>query len=113
MRVTIGGREIIQSFSLLVPGSEDAWLEFRADDWNIRLRITFEDDPSTTSSRFDLTAKGDHAHLSVKNWNNSLPSAIEQPVQLGQSGNRRVLFLFSGYAVGTLKRFDLCFLWEK
>jgi hypothetical protein len=113
MRVTIGGRELIHSFSLFVPSGNDAWIEFLAGTWNVRLQLVFEEDTENKEARFDLIGKGDHALLSVKNWSNSLPSAIEKPVSLGENDGRKIVFIFSGYAVGELKRFDLSFFWEK
>lgn len=112
MRVTVGGRELIQSFSLFIPDGDDAWIEFMAGAWNIRLNITFEEDAEDKSARFNLVGKGDHAALNIKNWNNALPSAIEKPVPVGESNGRKVSLIFSGYAVGGLKRFDLSFFWE-
>jgi hypothetical protein len=111
--VTIGGRELIQSFSLLIPKGEDAWLEFEAGSWKIRLRVLFEYDTTNPHARFNLIGKVDHAELSVINWNNALPYAIDTPAILGDNAGRKVVFLFTGYAVGGLKRFDLSFFWEK
>ncbi|WP_126146820.1 DUF6864 domain-containing function [Synechococcus elongatus] len=112
MGVTVGGRELIEAFSLLVPWGDDAWINFAAGDWDVRIRIIFEDDKDDQTPRFDFSGKDDHALLCFKNWNSSLPSAIEKPVPLGQVDGREIVFLFSGYTIGSLKHIDFMFFWE-
>jgi len=111
MKSKIGNKSVIESFSLLIPASEGAWLEFTAGTWQVKIKIIFIDDKEDTTQGFNLQGKDDHAVLTIKNWNNSLPMATEQPSQLGVVDGKKVEFLFSGYAVGSLKKLDLVFLW--
>ena len=111
MEIKIGGRKHIGSASLLVPKDEEAWLEFTADTWNVKIDIIFVDDESSEEG-FTIEAKDDHALFTVKNWKNSLPMAIETPYGLGEVNSKKIVFLFTGYSVGSLKRMDFSFFWE-
>lgn len=113
MNILVGGRQQIASVSLLVPAGEDAWVEFTADTWDVRINVVFNDDKENPQQGFSLDGKDDHAVLTIKNWNTGLPAALTEPFSLGETEGKKVLFLFSGYAVGGLKRLDLSFFWEK
>lgn len=112
MQITIGGREQIKSVSISVPPKEDAWIEFSVEDWNIRIHVVFEDDQENSNNGFTLAGKEDHAILTIKNWNNVLPSAITQPFEFGEVKGKKIFFLFSGYAIAGFKKIDFSFFWE-
>ena len=113
MKVTVGGREQIAHASLLIGRSEDAWIEFTADTWNVRLHILFVDDANDKEHGFTLLAKDDHAELTFRNWISQLPMAIEIPFALGETDGKKVVFLFDGFSVGGFKRIDFSFFWEE
>ncbi len=112
MTVKVGGREQIASFRLLVPEGEDAWIEFTAGTWNIRINIQF-DDNAGESGTFDLTGMGDYAILLLKKWVNPLPAVNERMVLLGETDGRKVVFQLYGSAVRGVKCLDMFFYWEK
>ncbi len=112
MKITVGGRELITTAVLQVPEGEDAWVEFQAANWNVRVNVKFIDDKEDSTPNFSLEGKDDHAVLTFKNWNNSLPSAISKPFQFGETDSRKIVFIFSGYAVAGFKRMDISFFWE-
>jgi len=111
MKIKIGNKPVIQTASLLVPVTEGAWVEFSAGSWQVKINIVFVEDKDDPTQGFNLQGKDDYAVLTIKNWNNSLPMAIEEPCQLGVFDDKKVVFLFSGYAVGSLKKLDLVFMW--
>lgn len=111
MKVTIGGREQIANISLLIGKSEDAWIEFAADTWNVRLHVVFIESADKKDQGFQVLGKDDHAELTLKNWNSSLPVAIESPHTLGEVNGKTVVFLFTGYTVEGFKRVDFSFFW--
>lgn len=113
MKILVGGREQIGQATLLVPALSDAWIEFGAGTWSIRINVQFVDDKDNPAQSFDLNGKDDYAVLVVKNWTNPLPMAIEQPFLLGETDGKKVVFLFTGYSVGGLRRLDFSFFWEK
>jgi hypothetical protein len=112
MKITVGGRELITTAILQVPDREDAWVEFQAGTWNVRLNVRFIDDHEDSAQNFSLEGKDDHAVLTFKNWNNGLPSAIPKPLAFGEIDSRKIAFIFSGYTVPGFKRVDISFFWE-
>lgn len=112
MKITVGGRELITTAVLQVPDGEDAWVEFQAGTWNVRLNVMFIDDKEDSTQSFSLSGKDDYAVLIFKNWNNGLPAAIAKPFQFGETDSRKIAFIFSGYAVAGFKRMDISFFWE-
>ena len=109
MNLRVGDREHIASASLLVPNGEDAWIEFKADSWNVKLNVIFIDDDASVEG-FNIEGKDDFAIITLKNWKNSLPMAIETPYSLGEINGKKIVFLFTGYCVGTLKKIDFSFV---
>jgi hypothetical protein len=112
MKITVGSRELITSAVLLVPDGEEAWVEFEAESWNVRLNVRFVDDKENPTQSFSLVGKEDHAVLTINNWKNSLPGAITKPALFGETDGRKIAFLFSGYDVAGFKRLDISFFWE-
>ena len=112
MKITVGSRELITSAVLLVPDGEEAWVEFEAKSWNVRLNVRFVDDKENSTQDFSLEGKEDYAVLTLKKWNHSLPIAIPKPVPFGETDGRKIAFLFSGYDVAGFKRLDISFFWE-
>jgi len=112
MKITVGSRELITTAVLQIPDGEEAWVEFEAGTWNVRLNVRFVDDKEDPTQSFSLEGMDDHAVLTFKNWSNSLPSAIPKPFKFGETDSRKIAFLFSGYAVADFKRLDISFFWE-
>lgn len=112
MKITVGGRELITTAFLQVPDGEDAWIEFQAGSWTVRLNVTFIDDNEDSNKNFTLEGKDDHAVLTFKNWNNGLPAAIPKPLPFGETDNRKIVFVFSGYGFAGFRRMDISFFWE-
>lgn len=113
MNVKIGNRQQIAAAALQVPEGEDAWVEFVADGWNVRLNVRFVDNKDDPSQKFTLEAPDDHAALVFQNWNQALPGALPKPFLLGETNGRKVSFIFSGYAVQGFKFLNLSFFWEE
>jgi hypothetical protein len=112
MQVTIGNRKQIASAVLQVPEGEDAWLEFAANTWNVKLRVQFSDNKTDPTQRFSLRPEADHAVLVFENWNQATPGATARPFQIGKTEDRVVSMLASGYAVKGFKFLNLSFFWE-
>ncbi|WP_370523107.1 DUF6864 domain-containing function [Synechococcus sp. HK01-R] len=110
--MTVGGRELIDYATLLVPSGEDAWVEFTADTSPVKIKISFIDDKEDPETGYALTGAGDHAILTIRNWNNALPMCIEHPFHFGEEDGRGIYLQFIGDSVGSLKRIELAFFWE-
>jgi len=114
LKVTVGGREQIFATTLLIPNGEDAWIEFAADTWNIRLNIVFVDNKEDTTSRYDLTGNSDHGVLTLQNWNNSFSMGSATPISIGHTDKgRNVCAMINGHSIEGTKKLDISFFWEK
>jgi hypothetical protein len=113
MKVLVGGRELITTAVLQVPEGEDAWVEFKVNQWDVRVNVRFIDSTQDTEQAVNLEGKGDHAVLVLKNWNYTLPAALPEPMAFGETDGRKVVLALSGYAIQGFKRIDLSFFLEK
>lgn len=112
MKVTVGNRNLIGTVNLHVPAGESAWIEFSADSWHVKLNIRFIDDPKIDPG-FTIEPSDDHAIVTFKNWNQSLPAATTQPQKFGEKDGKALSFILSGYAVEGLKVMTLSFFKEQ
>lgn len=112
MKITVGGRELIDQITLLVPKDEHAWIEFDASSSLIKVKIMFVDNIEDSEPGYSLTGAGDHAVLTIRNWNKPLPMCIEAPSRFGEKDGRGIYFQFIGDSIGTLKRIQIAFFWE-
>lgn len=112
MKVTVGGRERIQSFSLAILPGEDAWIEFFADDWLVRLNLVLESDPSHGDvSRVRIEGAGDHAILKIVNWDGPLPIAFTTPIVIGHHAKGDLVAIAHGHSVNRVALVNLDFFW--
>ena len=113
LKIIVGGREQIANATLMIPASEDAWVEFDADNWHVKINIVFAETESKADTGVSLNNNGDHAVLTINNWNNRTPMALETPFRIGEVNGKAVECLFSGYAIKSFKRLDISFFWGK
>ena len=113
MQITVGNRKQIASTALQVPEGEDAWIEFQAEGWNVRLNVRFFDNKEDLSQKFSIEVADDHAVLIFQNWSQALPGALPKPFLIGQINGRKIAMLFSGYAVQGFRFLNLSFFWEE
>ncbi len=109
--ISIGNRTQIAQFNILVPSDEYAWVEIPIDEWLMKLKITFSNVTGENNHGFSLTSQDDHAILNLNNWNSNLPMGIEIPFQVAVMNDRPIEIIFSGYAVGKLKKVEFIVLW--
>lgn len=113
MKVVIGGRERIASFSMSIPMNEDAWVEFQAGDWAMRVKIVLEDaehQGEVASMRID--GKDDYALLTLVNWKNHLPVTFK-PFLIAKHTLGDIVLLAWGHTIGDATLVNLDFVWEK
>ena len=85
-------------------------LEFRAEDWDVKLRIILESDagdPNKSGWKFE--GKADYAVLTLTNWNHSLGVALGEPLEFGSVNNRTIYMMLVGHAIGGTLKLDLQF----
>jgi hypothetical protein len=115
VKVTVGGRERIAEVSLTIPNGEDAWLEFAAGTWNVKLHIVFVDiegEVAPSQTKVGLEGKGEYGVLTFTNWKSAEPITLEKPVKLGKSEGRQVVMMVRGEDLGAVKALNLSFFWE-
>ena len=112
MKITVGGRELIDEATILVPKDEHAWIELQASSFLIKVKILFVDTVDDPEPGYSLSGHDDHAILTIRNWNNPLPMCIEEPSRFGENDGRGIYFQFIGDSVGSLKRIHIAFFWE-
>ena len=106
--ITIGDWEVLESFALLIP--EDTTVSILVDVRGTKLELVIEFDNSGKEQGVSVRADEDaeRVTLTLTEWNNSLGTALTEPVVLGalQTG-REVGFLMSNYRIGALNKFNL------
>lgn len=112
MDISIGGRKQLGVAVLQIPAGDDAWVEFDADDWHVKLHLLFVDDPEKGENTFSLDPQDDHAVLMFSNWSHSLPGTTGQPMAFGETNGKKVSLLISGFAIEKFKSLTLSFFWE-
>jgi hypothetical protein len=112
LKITTGGRELIDEATLLVPKDEEAWIEFNASSSIVKVKILFVDIGDDPAPGYSLSGNDNHAVLTIKNWNNTLPMCIDEPARFGEEDGRGIYFQFIGDSVGGLKRIQIAFFWE-
>lgn len=113
MTARIGKFNIIHSQLLLIPDGADAWVEFRAKNWDVKLKfLLVEDKENPNESTFDLTAEEDHGVITLKNWSHSLGMSFKEPVDFGSTDGEKVYFMAFGHKVGNVTKLELQFYME-
>lgn len=110
VKIKIGGRQVIDTASLIVPKGEDAWLEFKAGTWDVKLRLVFVDEDEGNSS-WSISPAGDHAVITFTKWSSPLGLGIVEPATVGEADGRKLQFLCEGSSLGSAKKLDFQFFW--
>jgi hypothetical protein len=107
----IGNREVVHTFSIIVPDKEDAWVDFNVGQWNINLRIYFTEDKGKDTGALSLEVLQDIPHLNLINWRNALGTATIKPIELGTtSDGRQLSFMLTHWLIGETNKLDIQFL---
>ena len=108
MSIKIGDLDVIHSQVLLIPEGDDAWVEFKVLNWEVKLHFVFiEDNKNANESSYKLVGKDDHALFELKNWKNPLGMSFSEPIEFGTTEGRSVYIMLLGYTVGNLRKLDL------
>lgn len=113
LKVTIGGRERVGEISLTVPKGEDAWVEFKALSWDMKIHLVFEDsEDGKPEPSWSLRGKGDYAEITFKNWVSAQGLSVVEPVELGSINGRAIIMFVHGRVVPGFKLVNLSFFDE-
>lgn len=113
LKVKIGSRERVGEISLTVPKGEDAWVEFKALTWDMKIHLVFEDsDDVKAESSWSLRGKSDYAEITFKNWVSAQGMSVPEPVELGSINGRSIIMFVHGRIVPGFKLVNLSFFDE-
>ena len=113
MKARIGRFEVIHSQLLLVPEGAEAWVEFMALDWEVKLKIILDtDDESPDESRFNISGEDDYGVIKLINWDGELGMSFREPVDFGSTNGKKVYFMASGHKIGNIIKLDFQFYME-
>jgi len=113
MKAKIGDLEVIHSQILLIPKGSDAWVEFRAMNWDVKLHfILIDDEENINESSYRLVGQDDHALFELKNWKSPLGISFSEPMEFGSTEGKSVSAMVIGYSVGNLIKLETQFYLE-
>lgn len=115
MKIKIGTKEVVFTASLIVHAGADAWIEFTADTWNVKLKLEFVDDADTLKDGTGIVVSAENGHGLIKfvRWKNSLGTANTNPFTLGTTKEgRKVTFSAAHWLIGNVNKMDIQFYIE-
>jgi len=113
MSSKVGNLEIVHSQLLIIPEGQDAWVEFRVADWDVKLHLVFvDDDDKPNETAYRMTGNDDHALFELRNWKSPLGMAFSEPVEIGSTENVVVSMMAIGHSFNGTMKVDLQFYRE-
>lgn len=107
--IKIGDREVIETYSLLVPKDETAVLEFTALARNLVLTISFTNDQGARTVQ--ITPSSDTAAIiNFLNWDTNIGTALKDPSPLLRNDKDVLSFMAANYRIGDVNHLHIQFL---
>lgn len=115
MDITLAGkRRYVTNVTLPILNDEDAWVSFRADDWDVNIHVMLEkrDDVEGGKSGLTVTGRPDHSEFRFYNWTTSANMTIDSPLKVGFHKGTDLIAYAHGEAVSPkMKVLTLFFYW--
>lgn len=106
--ITIGGRELLKSLTVLIPVGETAHLQLDLAGWAASVTVEFEDQMASQGVRVVSTSNG--ARITFDKWDNGLGTALVEPQRFAVLSTGDVIeFMAANYRIGGANRLDLQF----
>lgn len=113
MKARIGNLEILHSQMFLIPEGKEAWVEFKALSWDVKLKFVLEkDEENPDKGSFNIAGNNDHGVITLKNWSSSLGMSLQEPIDFGLTEGKKVYFMAFGHKVGSVTKLDVQFYME-
>ena len=104
--IKIGEGELLSAYTLLIPRDQKACISVDAKGWKFDLGVKF--DNGAPEQGVDIVPDDEGAALVFRKWDNSLGTALVEPVRLAKlDGGQELAFMASSYAIGDVNRLDL------
>ena len=110
----VGNRTVLHKTRLIIPAGEEAQTSFAIGEWEVNVRIIFEETENPNNSgEIRVEAEDNNAAMRFINWRNSLGTATKKPANFAtHSDGRRVTFLAAHWAIGDVNVLELLFFIE-
>ena len=109
--VKIGNEELLGCYTLLIPENSTARISLDVKGWKFNLDIEF--DNKSEERGVEITPTDEGATLVFRKWDNSLGTALIEPVRLATlHDGQKLSFMASNYMIGGTNKLDLQFLLE-
>ncbi|EGR1057292.1 hypothetical protein CGT81_03560 [Vibrio cholerae] len=108
MTTRVGNLTVLLTETLLIQDGNDAWIEFYAEDWHVRLNIILQDNESESDSTTTITGKGDHGVITLTNFAINGGTSFP-PIVMGQVNGKDVYISGFGEVVGDVKKITFQF----
>lgn len=110
MKVKIGDKEQIFSTVLHVFDGEDAWVEFKHTNMEVKVNLKFVEDSEKKENEVVSVGKKDHASMTIYNWKHVMPSVLASAILIAESGGKKIFAMMSGYKVVGVSVVNISFL---
>ena len=97
--VTIGDRELLGSYTLLIPRDATARIAVDVNGWKFDLDVKF--DNGALEQGVDIVPDNDGATLVFRKWDSALGTALIKPERLATlRDGQELAFMASNYTIG-------------
>lgn len=102
----IGNRELVSSYSLLIPAGEVAILSVDIKGWKFDLEIVFDNTKDEQGVNISPSENG--AKITFVKWDNGIGTALTKPWSIAKLFDGRELVLMAcNYLIGGTNKLDL------
>ena len=98
--VTIDGKRIAFSTSLMIRNDQEARVDASIEGTLLKLGVTFESGGAADERSGAWKQDGDVTRFTFRGWNNPLGTCILEPTKFGEIGSKRLFFQISHHYVG-------------
>ncbi len=108
MTARVGNLTVLSTETLIIQNGNDAWIEFDAEGWHVKLNVVLQDVEPRNKSTTTITAKEDHGVITLTNFGLE-GGASFSPIRMGETGGKGIYFSGFGESVGDVKKITLQF----
>ncbi|PHX06117.1 hypothetical protein [Vibrio splendidus] len=110
MAATIGGMQVIHTETILLPHDQEAWIEFKAINWDVKLKLVLKKNSDENISTTTVEAIDDYGLFTLTNFEGigvSFPS-----MKMGETEDRSLFVSGFGTSAGGVTHITLQFTIE-
>ncbi|MCB5288032.1 MAG: hypothetical protein LHW64_09535 [Candidatus Cloacimonetes bacterium] len=110
--IKIGNRELVESYSLLIPEDEKAVVQVDISGWKFEMEIAFDNSPKEKQG-VNIVPNEKGAKITFVKWDNGVGTALVKPGLIAKlADGRELVFMASNYSIGGTNKFDIQLLLE-